>query len=348
MAEDRGSCPLNTMEKVARIKASHCDLSHMGGARAVVQSLREVGQHWPNAELDAKWILLRCEHCRRNTTRGMAQGQVSHLPNSGVAGEVMGFDLRKVTSPGLPPWVMLSAVDFCSRKVFAWDFDIGEADLAHVQSTLLRLFADHELPLVSWSDNGGQFKKVIQAAIQQATGCKPRHIPPNRPEANGLVEVFNRIMDAAHGGDRSKLMSAVIAYNALPPQKHGASPETLWRAPRPSTSRWRNAGLQQVVFGQKQEVTEQEWLQFLDDASRLEMGPESLRQATDILQEQVGPICEAIESQQCRSDMANRLRYNQRRTANSDVMLLTGDRVLCKSTHYVPKTRRGKVEGSAD
>ena len=112
-----------------------------------------------------------------------------------------------------------------------------------MQGVLLRFFCEQELPLVVWTDNGGPFRHVIQAALEKTCGVKPRHIPPGRPQANGLVEVYNRIMDAAHAGERSRLMTAVLAYN-LPQSRFGTSPETLWRALRPLHSRWRNLQLQ--------------------------------------------------------------------------------------------------------
>ena len=85
-----------------------------------------------------------------------------------------------------------------------------------MQTLIIRFFHEHEVPVVAWSDNGGQFKNVIEAAIENALGVKARHIPPGRPQANGLVEVFNRIMDSAMGGERNRLMSAVVAHNSKP------------------------------------------------------------------------------------------------------------------------------------
>ena len=177
---------------------------------------------------------------------------------------------------------------------------------------------------------------------------KAHHIPPGRPQANGLVEVFNRIMDAAHGGERSRLMPAVIEYNGMPSGKYGASPWTVLHALRPLTSRWRNASLQEVIFRKRPDVTEEQRLHFLDELVAVDLGPEPLRKATDTLQEKGGPIKEAKESQQLRTDMAIRLRYCHHQAASSEIMLLTGDRVICKSTQYVFKTGNNKFETTAE
>ena len=87
------------------------------------------------------------------------------------------------------------------------DLDYGEATLENVQETILKFFAEQELPSSTCTDKGGQFHNAIDIALQQILGTEPCHIPPGRPQSNGLVEVFNRIMDcsrrragAAHGG----------------------------------------------------------------------------------------------------------------------------------------------------
>ena len=90
------------------------------------------------------------------------------------------------------------------------------------------------------------------------------HIPPGRPQSNGLVEVFNRILDMGHGGERQRLMSAVVAHNNMPNTKHGVSPETLWRALRPMQSRWRNIGLKEMLHERQPSMTDEEWQAFLD------------------------------------------------------------------------------------
>ena len=131
-------------------------------------------------------------------------------------------------------WICLLAVCFTSKKAFAWDLDYGSGDLETVQGHLLRFFCEHELPLVVWSDNAGAFRNVIEQALLKACGLKARHIPPGRPQSNGLVEVFNRILDQGHMGEWQNLLSAVLAHNTRPDPALGASPETLWRTLHPA------------------------------------------------------------------------------------------------------------------
>ena len=83
-----------------------------------------------------------------------------------------------------------------------------------VQNILLKFYYEVEMPSIIWSDNGGQFKSIVEVAVERSLGIKPKHIPAGRPESNGLTETFNRVLDTSHGGIRSKLMQAVAAYNS--------------------------------------------------------------------------------------------------------------------------------------
>jgi transposase InsO family protein len=200
-----------------------------------------------NVKLDAQWIVTRCEHCRAHNARGKAGSEIRHLPRPEASGEVLGWDLKKVNANKGKAWIMLVGVDFASRKVFAWDMDLDKAKLEHVQSAMMSYAEQNDMFSVGWSDNGGQFKNVIEAAMLEAFGVKARHIPPGHPQSNGLVEGMNRVLDLMHGGDRSRLSSAVIAYNNSPREAGGATCEQLWRALRPMTSGWQHAGVRTIT-----------------------------------------------------------------------------------------------------
>ena len=110
------------------------------------------------------------------------------MPTPMQAGEVIGWDLKKVKVSGAEPWVMLLAVDFTSQKVWAWDLDVGAATLENVYGLIIRFQHEHELSSVNYCDNGGQFRHVLAAALERAFGVKPMHTPPSRPQVNGLVK----------------------------------------------------------------------------------------------------------------------------------------------------------------
>ncbi|CAJ1438404.1 unnamed protein product [Effrenium voratum] len=307
-------------QKIALLTAAHEELSHMGGRDAIVKALAAEGKE-----------------CRTNTMRDLRRAEPRHLPTPGHAGEVIGFDLKTVKPHNANKWLMLLAVDFCSKKCWAWDLDYGQGDLPTVQGVMLRFFAEHELPLVVWTDNGGSFRNVIQVALQQAIGARPRHIPPGRPQANGLVEVYNRILDSAHAGERARLLSAVVAYNHMPQArlKH-------WRVLRPAESRRRNLQLQALVHGPARGMTDAEWLGYLDQADKLDT--DFFVKAADGFHEKLEPVREAMASKHLRQAMQKNLRYDSKRKQACEAPVLSGDRVIVKNSQYTSKTGHGKFE----
>ena len=182
---------ISSSDKVQFMKAAHEDLGHARGRAGIVKSLTEEGKAWINMGLDAQWFAARCEQCRKSSTSNMVVSELRHLPVPMNAGEVIGWDLKKMSPPGEEPWGMLLAVCFTSKKVFAWDRNAGEATLENVYGLIIRFMHEQELMLATWTDNGTQFRNVIEAALARALGVKPHHIPPGRPEANGLVERYH-------------------------------------------------------------------------------------------------------------------------------------------------------------
>ena len=64
--------------------------------------------------------------------------------------------------------------------------------------------------------SGRTMGRNLQAAVQQTLGVRAKVISPGRPQANGLTDASNKIIDAASGAMRSKLMQALAVYNTLP------------------------------------------------------------------------------------------------------------------------------------
>jgi len=299
--EDASGIP--AVEKVNLLRTAHEEMAHSGGRDAIVKAMKEEGKAWLHVSLDAAFVVTRCLHCRSHSTRQTAKSETRHLPRPMVPGEVVGVDLKTVKPVKGEKWIMLLAVCFCSNKIWTWDIDEGKATLETVQNLLLRFFATEDLPAVCWSDNGGQFKNIVQEGIRMALGVLPRHIPPGRPQANGLTEGYNRILDAAHGGHRDRLIAATIAVNNRPSRDTGVSPETVWRTMRPTQSRWRNRFLGEAVAGARSELTETEWLAYLDEAER----KCSDQEMANNIHAKVQPIREAIHSVTCRKEMQRRV-----------------------------------------
>ena len=305
--------------------------------------MHHTGKTWNNIALDADWIVRRCELCRSNSTREMGKADVRHLPTPLHAGDVIGWDLKTVTPHDEPKWSMLLALDFTSGKTWTWALDFGEATAVKVQELMLKFYADNELPAICWTDNGGQFRNLLTTAIEATLGVRPRTIPPGRPQANGLVECHNRLLDSAHAGQRSRLLAATVAVNSRIHQRYGVSPESLWRTLRPTESRWKNLQLRGIIHGEAKPISEADWLRFLDE-SEAGLTPEHVQQAAEALHKAVGPISGALNNKKMREAMKRHLRYTRKRTHRSTMPLVSGDRVIARNSQYTTKTGRGKFE----
>lgn len=84
MEPDESGIPAK--HKLSFLKAVHEELSHMGNRDGIVQALQEEGKSWKNLQLDAQFVVSRCERCRKNTQRGLSGPSVRHLPTPGQVG----------------------------------------------------------------------------------------------------------------------------------------------------------------------------------------------------------------------------------------------------------------------
>jgi hypothetical protein len=181
----------------------------------------------------------------------------------------MGWESKRVSPPGQEPWIMLLGIDFANNRAFGWDLDVDKAKMQDVQAKILRYAQDNDLMAVSWTDNGGPSKNILEEVLVEAFGMQSRHIahiPFGHPQSNGLVEVYSGVLDIAHGGRREQLPSALVAHNN-PPRPPLESPEVMWRALRPLQSRWRGLALREAIKG-RQVLSDAEWKQFLADNSK--------------------------------------------------------------------------------
>jgi hypothetical protein len=197
--------------------------------------------------------------------------------------------------------------------------------------------------VATWTDNGCQFRNVVEVALERALGVKPHHIPPGRPEANGLVERYNGIVATSCGGVRSMLPSTTVSLNSVPTTTiPGASPETLWRALRPLTSRWTHLGVKQAIHGVSKGMTEEEFLTYLSSHDDLvkKLDPKTL---CETIESKMRPIREALASETLRKQMAKKLKW-KRNQSPGIMALLSGDRVICKNNQYVAKVGAGRFQ----
>ena len=74
-------------------------------------------------DLDAAFVLRRCDFCLANSTRGVNVPDVRRLPRPLASGEILGVDLKKVTPSSSEPWTMLLLLDFASNRLWAHALD---------------------------------------------------------------------------------------------------------------------------------------------------------------------------------------------------------------------------------
>lgn len=311
-----------------------------------MKAMKAEGKSWCNIDLDSGWVIRHCEQCLSHTSRGTVKSTPRHLPRPLVAGDVVGVDLKTVKPPSGARWVLLTLVDFTSNKIWGFDLNEDEQSIDDVQERLVRWYHEVETPAVVWSDNGSQFASVVQAAVQQSLGVRAKFIPPGRPQANGLTEASNKIIDAASGGIRSKLMQALAAYNNLPRRELGLSPETLWRALRAPQPRMQHRAMRAVMGTASDDVQESEWLAYLDEHEV--MGPAAVKKAVESFSEDMKPLQEALQGKQQRKALAKRVNWQHKKSAAREVALLSGDRVLARNTQYVSKVGQQKFECNSD
>ena len=141
------SSGISVPDKINYLYQAHLDLCHLRGRAGIVSALKCEGLNWCNISLDASWCVARCEQCRARTTRQCIRPQSRHLPTPGLAGQVVGVDLKRVTPHDTSPrWCMLVCVDFATRRVSAWSLDDGTATVGNVQGVLIRHSQTHPKP----------------------------------------------------------------------------------------------------------------------------------------------------------------------------------------------------------
>ena len=153
------------------------------------------------------------------------------------------------------------------------------------------------------------------------------------------------MLDSMHSGRRDMLMSSVSAFNALPRRPHGLSPECLWRALRPLHSQWRQKAVDATLGEEDRIVTDEEWLQILDDHAAL--GAEVYKDATAKFAEDSSQLQKLFHDAQERHALTQRVKA-QKRKAPQQAPIVTGDRVLSKSTQYRSTSGYGKFETDAE
>ena len=98
----------------------------------------------------------------------------------------------------------------------------------------------------------------------------------------------------------------------------------------------------QVTVGNASDntISDKEWLEFLDKNASL--GVDDYKQACNAFVKAVEPVQEVVNSQQERNNLARRVRESKKKSQSSQVAIISGDRVLVKSSQYASTVGNGK------
>ncbi|XP_012846942.1 PREDICTED: uncharacterized protein LOC105966912 [Erythranthe guttata] len=205
------------------------------GARALVSRVVRAGYFWPTLRKDAGEFVKRCDKCQRH-------GPLIHTP---------GEDMTIITSPcpfaqwgidivGPMPLAkgqrkfLIVAVDYFSKWVEA-------VAVARITDTEVMKFiwqnicCRYGLPRDLISDNGTQFNSAKIQGWCAGLGIKQRFAAVAHPQANGQVEVTNRVLlegikkrlEAAKGNWVEELHAVLWGYRTSPKEATGESPFSL-------------------------------------------------------------------------------------------------------------------------
>ena len=212
------------------------EIAHEDGHQGIVktkQRLRDIFW-WPSMDKFTENAIRECNLCaNHDKTAKFTAAPISTTPWPETPWSRLAIDIRgSDSSLGVRCRFAIVVIDYFSK----W----AEVEFApdvkgsRVVEMLHRLFHREGIPKEILSDNGSQFVSREYRSLLTAYGIKDLKTPLYRPEANGLVERFNRTLGdfcataKARGGEFASQMTEMLgAYIATPQTTTGCSPAEL-------------------------------------------------------------------------------------------------------------------------
>ena len=154
---------------------------------------------WPGMARDVGLWCAACEKCQKRKPpakkkRAPMQVQVAEEPWSRVAMDMMG-PLPRTTRGNK---YILVVADYFTKWVEAFPMKNGEAEM--VARLLVReVICRFGTPRVLHSDQGRNFEAEVIQELCRLLGIKKTRTTPYHPQADGMVERFNRTLEAMLG-----------------------------------------------------------------------------------------------------------------------------------------------------
>ncbi|KAL0420618.1 UNVERIFIED_CONTAM: Ribonuclease HI [Sesamum latifolium] len=202
---------------------------------ALANKALRAGYFWPTMKQDARYLVNKCEKCQRHATLIHQPAEPLNVMLSPCPFSQWGMDIVGPfpLAPGQKKFLLV-AIDYFTKWVKAEPLArITEGEvMKFIWKNIISRFG---LPRELISDNGRQFQgRRIQNWCAKLH-IKQRFTSVSHPQANGQVEVTNRILvqgikkrlDRAGGTWVEELTSVMWSYRTTPRGSTGESPFTL-------------------------------------------------------------------------------------------------------------------------
>ncbi|XP_012833285.1 PREDICTED: uncharacterized protein LOC105954155 [Erythranthe guttata] len=227
---------LSEAEGANAIREVHegCCADHAGG-RALATRLLRAGYFWPTMRKDAVQFVKGCDKCQRYGPRIHTPGEEMTIVDAPCPFAQWGIDIvgPLPLAAGQRKFLIV-AIDYFSKWVEA------EALARITDSEVMKFIwqnicCRYGLPRDLVSDNGTQFNSARITKWCKGLGISQRYAAVAHPQANGQVEVTNRViiegikkrLDKAKGNWVDELHSVLWAHRTSPKEATGETPFSL-------------------------------------------------------------------------------------------------------------------------
>lgn len=162
---------------------------HPGRDRTLTAARKKY--YWPSMRVDIEDYIARCVKCAQNKGADPRPAPILQYPPPEQPWDVVAIDLLQLPKSHHGYQYLLVCVDHFSRFVVLAPLRNKSATcIAHALIT--HLFCPYSTPRVLLSDNGGEFRNALLAAICLQYNIKQSFVVAYHPSSNGLVERANR------------------------------------------------------------------------------------------------------------------------------------------------------------
>jgi hypothetical protein len=177
-------------QRLSIVEEAH-DLGHLG-LEKTIHRIRTAGWTWTGMHQDVQALIDRCAACQRDAAYRLYHHPAQPIPIPCGVFERVHMDILELPLSREGYRYVLLFVDALSKFPIA--FPQKKKDMHTVAANLWNLITIFGPPVILFSDNGTEFLNKAVLELQQLYGISRRLITAYRPQANGLVERYNRAL----------------------------------------------------------------------------------------------------------------------------------------------------------